>query len=341
MSTNKKSSKKHDEQHVSGVVLNQFQDPKSALGTERFELDSFISFDSSETFYVPPIPFTKLSKLLRVNPHHGALPSFKARKVASYMLPNKVISRQTVIRALIDFESTGNGFFKLTKNRGGTVDSVDYLPTINTRRLKETDRYGWIQDSPKPIIKFNQGEIKHIMQHDPFQQIYGMPYWIGGLQSVLLGEDIRLYMRMFFKNGGSTGDILATAGLSKPAQDVVEQLMDSSTGDNRFKRLLLQFPRGEIEKMLKVFPYSTGSDKIDYSKLADMTATDILEAWRIPPELAGMRPEGTATSGDLDKIKDMYHENEIVPIQQMLADELADILGPKNPLIFSNPNDSD
>lgn len=337
MSTKKQTDNASPEQHVSGTVLNLFQDPKSALGNERFELDSFVSFDSSESFYVPPIPFTKLSKLLRVNPHHGALPSFKARKVASYLQPNKLISRQTIIRALTDYEATGNGFFKVSNTRGGATDRVEYLPTINTRRLKEDNRYGWVQSNPNPLIKFKEGEVKHIMQHDPFQQIYGTPYWIGGLQSVMLGEDVRVYMRMFFKNGGSTGDILATAGLSKQAQDIVQELMDSPTGDNRFKRLLLQFPRGEIDKMLKVLPYSTGSEKIDYSKLADMTATDILEAWRIPPELAGMRPEGTATSGDLDKIKDMYYENEIVPIQQMLADELQDVLGPNNPLLFSEP----
>jgi len=327
----------NEEQSVSGKVLNLFSDPKTAIDNERFETDSFVSFDSEMAYYMPPIPFSKLSKLIRVNPHHGALPLFKARKVASYMKPNNLISRQTIIRALVDFESTGNGFFKLERNRADQVTRINYLPTINTRRLKGDNCYGWIQDRPKPLIKFKKDEVIHIMQHDPFQQVYGIPYWVGGLQSILLGEDVRIYMRMFFKNGGSTGDILATAGLSKTAQDIVQELMDSPTGDNRFKRLLIQLPRGEVEKMLKVLPYSTGSEKIDYSKLAAMTSTDILEAWRIPPELAGMRPEGTATSGDLDKIKDMYYENEIVPIQQMLSDELCDFLGPNNPLLFDQP----
>ena len=325
----------------SGAVLNLFNDPKSALDRENYQLDSFVGFDSAEQYYIPPIPFDRLSKLLRVNPHHGALASLKARKAASFMLPNPMISRQTVVRALTDFEATGNGFFRATFNQAQKADQIHYLPTINTRRLKAEKRtFGWIKSGvahdPDKLIKFKAHEVQQLMQHDPFQQIYGVPYWIGGLQSILLGEDVRVYMRMFFKNGGSTGDIVATAGLSGPAQDVMEELLDSPTGDGRFKRILAQFPRGEIDKMLKVLPYSTGSEKIDYSKLAAMTATDILEAWRMPPELAGMRPEVVGGSGDLDKIKAMYHENEIVPIQQQLADELEVFTGSANRLQFKD-----
>lgn len=328
---------KTEEAACRATVLNQFNDPKSALDQDRYNLDTFIGVDSMEAYHLPSIPFDRLSKLLRANPHHGALPSFKARKVASYMKPNALISRQTLIRAVTDYEATGNGFFKGDYNQAGKVSKINYLATINTRRLTtERLQYCWLRSQKEPL-KFNPREVVHIMQHDPFQQIYGVPYWIGGLQSVLLGEDVRVYMRMFFKNGGSTGDIVATSGLSGPAQEVVEETMDGPTGDGRFKRLLLQFPRGEIDKMFKVLPYSTGSEKIDYSKLAAMTATDILEAWRIPPELAGMRPEGVGGSGDLDKIKQMYFENEILPIHQMLTDELEVFTGSQHRLEFENP----
>lgn len=321
---------------VSIKVLNQFGDPETALNKERHELLHTIKQGDNGDYYIPAIPMSGYAKLLRVNPHHGSLPSYKARLMAKYLVPNDIISRKTLIQCVTDGESSGNGYFIKRKIRAGQIHRLDYLPMINTRRMIESDRYCTLLNTQhdREFIPFEKGEVIHIMQHDPYQQIYGTPYWFGAFQSILLGEDVRIFPRLFFKNGGSTGDILATAGLSTKEQDIVDEIIGRVKGGGRFNRVLLQFPRGEIDKIIKTIPYSTGSDKIDFSKLAGLSKTDVLEAWRMPPELAGMMPEGPGASRDLEKIREMYHEDEIVPLQQQYADAINEHLPRKKWIKF-------
>lgn len=323
---------------VSISVTNQFGDPESALAKERYEFGFTAGLLDNGDYYQPPIPFSGLVKLLRVNPHHGGLPSFRARQAVKYMIDNPLISRQTLTRAIMDDQCSGNGFFQIVRNQAKQVSRIEYVPMVRTRRAKEPNRYGYLT-AEREFKLYKPGEILHVMQHDPAQQIYGMPHWIGAMQSILLGEDVRVFPRLFFKNGGSTGDVLATSGLGSKDQQAVESKFDAVKGSGRWKRIVLQFARGKIDDMIKTIPYSTGGDKIDYSKLAAMTATDIMEAWQIDPSLAGMRAETPGGNGDLDKIKLTDHENQTLPLQQRFADALNEVLPAAHKLQFRDYGD--
>lgn len=318
---------------VSIEVINRFGDPQSELAKERYELGFASTLLDEGDYYRPPISFSGLVRLLRVNPHHGGLPSFRARQAVKYMLDNPYISRQTLTRAIMDDQTSGNAFFLVVRNKAGGLVRIEYRPMIRMRRAKADNTYGWLTNEQEFNL-FQPGEILHVMQHDPAQQIYGIPHWIGALQSILLGEDVRIFPRLFFKNGGSTGDVLATSGLSSNDQKAVEEKFAQIKGSGRWMRVVLQFARGKIDEIIKTIPYSTGSDKIDYSKLANMTATDIMEAWQIDPSLAGMRPEVAGGAGDLDKIKLTDYENQTLPLQQRFADALNTVLPVGNPLVF-------
>lgn len=318
---------------VTVSVSNAFGDPQTALDKERYEL-YYSSANERDEYYRPSIPFEGLVKMLRVNPQHGTLPSFRAEQVVKFMKPNAVLSRSVLLKVIMDDQTSGNGFFKLVRNAAGRVMRVEYLAMINTRRaVSDPNTYGWL-NSNKEFKKFKQGEILHVMQHDPAQQIYGVPHWVGAMQSILLGEDVRIFPRLFFKNGGSTGDLVATSGLSKGDQDVVESTLNKIKGIGRFKRIILQFARGKIDEILKVIPYSTGSDKIDFSKLASLSATDILEAWRVRPELPGMQSDAPGNALDLEKVIKLDYENQTVPLQQRYIEALNAVLPPQHPLEF-------
>jgi len=315
-------------EQCSFVVENQFGDAQSALEQEQLELlnptSLMIEREGELGYYVPPIPFERLIRLLKTNPQHGTLPTFRANVMAKYMLPNPIVSREALINVVTDDGVTGNGFFQVIRNRGRGIVRLTHLPAIRIRKTVNEHQYCYlVTDQPTDIqdriIVLNPHEVLHAKQYDPNQNIYGIPHWIGAMQSILLGEDVRIFPRLFFKNGGTTGDILATSGLFSTEQDVVEKAIYETKGGNRFKRILLQFPRGEIDKNIKSIPYSSNAEKIDYSKLANLCATDVLEAWRIRPELAGMVPEGAQGTGDLEKIRWLYYINEIQPLQQKYA----------------------
>ncbi len=319
-------SKNMNESTFSAFIANRWGDPESALEASRLELMMGSTLTHNGQYYDPPIPFELLARLRRVNPHHSPLPEWVAGQVVRYMKPHPMIKRADLRRMLIDYETTGNGFLKRITDGAGRTLRLTYQPSINTRRAADPTRYGFITPNSREYKLFVAVEIIHHMQHDSVQQIYGIPAWLGALQSILLGEDTRIFPRLFFKNGGSTGDMVLTSGLTPKEQEVFESTVEAVKGAGRFLRMVFQFARGKIDEMVKVIPYSTGSDKIDFSKLANLSSDDILDAWGIRKELVGMTPDTPGGSGDLDKIKAAWYESGIVPRQQALQDLLEPYL---------------
>ena len=320
-------------------VANKWGDPESAIEASRLELFTGSTLTHNGQYYEPPIPFEFLARLRRVNPHHSPLPEWVAGQVVRYLKPHPMIKRAELRRMLIDFETTGNGFLKRFTDNAGRTTRLMYQPTINTRRAADPMRYGFITPNSREYVLFQFIDIVHFMQHDTVQQIYGMPYWLGAMQSILLGEDTRLFPRLFFKNGGSTGDMIVTSGLAPKEQEGFEDTVSKVKRSGRFLRMVFQFARGKIDDIIKVIPYSTGSDKIDFSKLANLSSDDILDAWGIRKELVGMTPDTPGGSGDLDKLNRAWYESGIIPRQQALQDLLEEFLPTGKNIEFYNYDD--
>lgn len=310
----------------SASVVNKWGDPESALEANRMELTERSQLAHNGEYYEPSLPFDGLARLRRINPHHAPLPEFVASWVVRYLKPHPMITRSTLKKMLIDYETTANGFLKVVCDGWKKPHHLEYQPTIITRKAADAVTFGYLKPESREFIKYKQGEIIHHAQHETIQQIYGVPYWIGAMQSIMLGEDVRIFPRLFFNNGGSTGDLVITSGLFSGEQKGVEDTLEKTKGSGRFKRMLFQFARGKIDEMIKVIPYSTGSDKIDFSKLANLSSDDVLDAWGIRAELVGMTPDTPGGSGDLDKLKQMWHEGGIIPRQQALQDLFEEYL---------------
>ena len=95
-------------------------------------------------------------------------------------------------------------------------------------------------------------------------------------------------------------------------------------------------PNGKIDDVIKILPLAGDGAKIEYAKLMGVSTDEVMEAWRIPPQLAGMLPDTAANTGDLDKVMRMYHEFEIIPFQDIMC-ELNNYLPYNSQLEFDNP----
>lgn len=315
-------------------ICFSFGDPDSALvSNPAKDLLGVSLFAGEQEYYNPPMSFKGLSLLARTNPQHSPLAHFKARNVCKYLKPNALIKRKHLYPAVFEHQSVGNAFIKLIRNKAKGVIGIGNSPALNTRRMKEKNRYCWI-DKEQNVKPYKKGEILHIKQYDPMQNIYGVPYWVGAMQSILLGEEIRLFPRRFFKNGAHAGALIFTSGLLEGDRKRINEKFKATKQGGSMSSLGFHFPKGEIDKMIKVHSMSENAAKIDYSKLAKMTALDILEAWGIRPELVGQIPEGLGASGDLDKLIRMDHELNTVPLQQDFADAFNEFLPARHQLEF-------
>jgi len=313
-----------------------FGDPLSAVDTSSLSDWQGVDLLSGENgeYYQPPISMRGLAKLVKASPHHGTLVFFKANMLAKYLNPNRLLSKKAIRKAGIDFGTTGNCYFKRVFNNAGQVIAINNLPAINMRR-KPGNLYCYLNKDGS-ITHFKLGEVVHIMDEDPEQSIYGVPYWYGALQTILLGEDSRLFYRRYFKNGASTGLAIATSGLKEASVSVLQAAIKGIKGLGIWKAMHLDFPAGKIEDMIKVLPFTNDGAKIDYAKFMAISKDEICAAWRIRPEIAGMMPENTGGSGDLLKIMQLFHEFELMPFQDVIM-ELNDYLPLDAQIAFDNP----
>ena len=309
----------HASHHAAGTSGIEFFEfgafglPKSAVDANSIT-DYLGLFLTEQEYYVPPVSMKGLIQLMKANPHHGTLPSFKANLLVKYLEETVVISRAELKRAGIDYGATGNCYFQAITNGAGQIIRLKHLPAV-VMRAKPDGRYCMILKDGK-LLDFADGEVIHLMDYDPMQQIYGIPYWFGAVQSILMGEDARLLPRRFFLNGLHAGNLIVTSGLLPSEEAFLKQKLASTHGIGNFRSSHIGLPTGDVDKVLKIIPIGEIGNKIEFTKFANQSASDILEAWRIRPELAGMMPENISGSGDLAKIMELNYEYEIIPFQQ-------------------------
>ncbi len=158
-------------------------------------------------------------------------------------------------------------------------------------------------------------------QYDPQQQVYGLPDYIGGINSALLNSEATLFRRRYYHNGAHLGGILYTtdANLSDEMEDEIKRKVEESKGIGNFRNLYINIPKGDPEGV-KFIPVGDISAKDEFANVKNISAQDILNAHRFPAGLAGIIPENAAGLGDPIKARETYRKDEVIPLQKMFMD---------------------
>ncbi len=228
-------------------------------------------------------------------------------------------------------------YFKVIWSRiGHNVLRLEHIPALYIRKLKGDDRYGWLGKDQK-LTKFRKGEVIHIKEYDPGQSIYGIPQYMGGINSVLLNESATLFRRKYYDNGAHMGYIFYSTDPTLDDDDLEQwqENIKDSKGVGNFRSLFLNIPNGDPDGV-KIIPIGEIATKDEFEKIKNLSRNDILSMWRVQPALAGIMPENTGGFGDIEKISKVYHENEIVPLQKDVQ-QLNGFLGAGQKIGFDKP----
>ena len=161
-----------------------FGEPESVLTTNLTDYLG-VFMDLGESYYEPPVSLRGLSKLTRANSHHSAALYIKRNAVIRYYIDNEVLTTKDLSKAAYEYHAFGMCYFKKIKNRLGDVLRFESLPAIYMRRMKEKDRFLMLKPDGSEI-KFKTGEVALISEYDVNQNIYGVPQYLAGIQSLLL-----------------------------------------------------------------------------------------------------------------------------------------------------------
>ncbi|WP_216636838.1 phage portal protein [Endozoicomonas ascidiicola] len=301
------------------MTFSFFGQPESVLkGAVSDAMGSHL--DPDEGFYHPPTPLAGLARLLRANAFHGPILEFKTNMVMRGFVPSPMVSRRVMHAVATDFNVFLNGYFQLVRDYSGDVVRTIHLPAINMRRLEKPDQYGWL-DSEGTLKPFRKGEVLHIKNYDVVQNIYGTPWYLGAIQSMLLNEDATMFRRKYYLNGAHMGYIFysSSAGLGEDDQEAIKEAIQSSKGIGNFRNMFLHLPGGR-EKDIQILPVGDFSTKDELEKIKNISRDDIIAAHRIPAAMASILPSGNSNFGDITKVDAVYEKNEVLPIREQLLD---------------------
>jgi PBSX family phage portal protein len=338
-------------EHTSPITTGKtlafaFGDPEPILSSRGTDyLGTFL--DIGGDFFRPPIDWGGLASLMNANAYHGPILHFKKNMITKWFMPGKLLSTQTLKLAALDFEVTGNCYFQKFTDRFGHVLRLGHLPAMAMRRGRKPDVYVklsgvMLQDAVfeaglKNYVEFKPGEVVHLKEPDIKQGIYGLPQYLGGIQSVLLSEEATLFRRKFFINGAHMGYILVTADANLDDDTIkqIESKVKESKGPGNFRSLYLNIPRSNNKEPVKIIPVGNIGSKDEFERIKEVTEMEMLAMHRVYPGLSAIMPANVGGFGSLTDSMKVYHELEITAMQQVFL-ELNEQL-PNQPVVFKDP----
>lgn len=263
-------------------------------------------------YYEPPVSPDGPAKALTSNAHHQSAIGYKVNVLASHFIPNAVLSRQDFKRLALDYLVFGNAYVERRTSRLGNVLAL--RPALaRWCRIKKDGNVLMLLDGEE--YNFPDGEVLHLQEPDINQEIYGMPGYLGAMQSALLNESATLFRRKYYLNGSHAGFIMYCRDAKANMQDIdaIRKSLKETKGTGNFKNLFLYSPGGEKDG-IQIIPLSEVMAKDEFFNMKNVTRDDVLAAHRVPPQLLGIVPANGSSFGSVDDAARIFFQNEINPL---------------------------
>lgn len=301
-----------------------FGDPMPVL--DQRDLLGYIQCLDNGRWYETPISFDGLAKTFRSSPHHSSSIYVKRNLLVSLFKPHKLLDRAEFSRLALDYLIFGNAYLERIDSVGGRPMKLRHALTRFVRRGLEDGRYWWV-NGVRQEQEFKRGALWHLIEPDINQEVYGLPEYIGAIQSSLLNESATLFRRKYYLNGSHAGYILYINDAAQEKDDIdkIREAMKASKGPGNFKNLFLYSPNGKKDGV-QVIPISEVAAKDEFLGIKDATRDDVLAAHRVPPQLLGIVPKNAGGFGSIEHAASVFVQNEIAPLQARFQ-ELNNWLG--------------
>lgn len=280
-----------------------------------------IFYDPWSEYYIPPIDRRGLAKLTRANSHHGAILMARRNMVSGRFVSGK-IPRTTITAFVHNYLQSGDAALLKLRNGFGQVVGLWPLSSIYLRRRKEGGYLLLQRDGQH--IQYAEQDVIWVAQYDPEQQVYGIPDYLGGMQSALLNRDATLFRRRYFLNGAHMGFIFYATdpNMDDDTEEEMKQMIANSKGVGNFRSMFVNIPNGKPDGV-KLIPVGDIATKDEFAAIKSITSQDVLTAHRFPAALAGIIPtNGGSGLGDPEKYDATYTRNEVIPLCELIAETI-------------------
>ncbi len=278
-------------------------------------------YNDTENYWEPPISRQGLADTSRANAYHCSLLKARANYVASRFMGGGGLTHRRVQFFGNNYFTFGDGAFLKIRNGFGVPVRLHPLPSMHMRRRKNGDFVILERGGKQKVYK--QKDVIFLPQDDLEQQIYGVPDYLGSMQSSLLNKDATLFRRRYYKNGAHMGFIFYASdpNLSEADEKKMKETIASSKGVGNFRSMFVNIPNGK-EKGIQLIPVGDIATKDEFERIKNITAQDILVGHRFPAGKGGMMPQPGSSFPDPEKVGREYDKDEIVPVCKLIMDEV-------------------
>lgn len=206
---------------------------------------------------------------------------------------------KTMAKALIDYESTGNGYLEVGRKTNGEIGYLGHIPaaTIRSRRLHD----GYVQMIGNKVTYFrNYGatnanpitsdprpnEIIHIRSYSPLNTFYGVPDIVAAFSSLVGDQLAAQYNIDYFQNKAVPRYIITLKGakLSADAEDKMFRFLQTGLKSQSHRTLYIPLP-GDSDTNKVEFnmePIENGIQEGSFKEYRKQNRDDILIAHQVP-----------------------------------------------------------
>ncbi|MDC0611906.1 phage portal protein [Vibrio sp.] len=276
-------------------------------------------YNDGDDFWEPPISLQGLASIANANGYHGSLLKARANYVAGRFIRGGNMSMYKMNNASWDYFGLGMCAFVKIRNYLKQVVSLEPLPMVYMRKRRNGDFAQLLENYEQK--NFRKNDVIFIPQYDPQQQVYGLPDYLGSIQSSLLNTDATLFRRRYYLNGAHMGFIFYATdpNLSADDEEALKQKIASSKGVGNFRSMFVNIPNGK-EKGIQLIPVGDIATKDEFERIKNITAQDVFVGHRFPAGMGGMIPQVGANLPDPIKVSTIYDKYEVIPVCKRIAD---------------------
>lgn len=237
-------------------------------------------------------------------------------------------------KAMIDAESTGNGYIEIGRKVTGEIGYVGHIPSTTIRVRRNRDGYVQIvgqkvvffrnfgdTTTPNPITSDNRpNELIHIKVYSPKNSYYGVPDTVASAVSMVGNELAGKYNVDYFENKAVPRYIIVTKGakLSDDSEDRMFQFLQSGLRGQNHRTLYIPLPgdtdQNKVEFEMK--PIESGIQDGSFDRYRKANKEDVLMAHQVPQSKVG-GGAGMAIAASLASDR-TFKEQVCRPKQRML-----------------------
>ena len=211
----------------------------------------------------------------------------------------------TLEKAMIDAESTGNGYIEIGRSVTGEIGYIGHIPSTTIRVRRNRD--GYVQIVGQKVVFFrNFGDMKttnpitsdqrpneliHIKVYSPKNSYYGVPDTVASAVSMVGNELAGKYNIDYFENKAVPRYIVVTKGatLTTDSEDRLFEFLQGGLRGQNHRTLLIPLP-GDTENNKVEFemkPVEAGIQEGSFDKYRKSNKEDVLMAHQVPLSKVG------------------------------------------------------